>query len=75
MRALKEAYQNQQGKPAQITGAAYWTDAALLAEAGMESVLIGPAGAGLHSAVEWVDLESVYDLAEILTETAVLYCK
>lgn len=75
MRALKEAYQNQQGKPAQITGAAYWTDAALLAEAGMESVLIGPVGEGLHSAVEWVELESVYDLAEILAETAVLYCK
>lgn len=74
MRALKEAYHNQQGKPAQITGAAYWTDAALLAEAGMESVLIGPVGAGLHSTVEWVDLESVYDLAEILAETAVIYC-
>ncbi len=75
MRALKEAYQNQQGKPAQVTGAAYWTDAALLAEAGMDSVLIGPSGEGLHSAEEWVELESVYDLAEILAATAILYCK
>jgi len=75
MKALLSAYQNQQGKPAQITGAAYWTDAALLAEAGMESVLIGPSGEGLHSAEEWVELESVYDLAEILAETAILYCK
>jgi len=75
MKALKDAYEKQQGESARITGAAYWTDAALLAEAGMESVLIGPVGEGLHSAVEWVDLQSVYDLAEILAETAVLYCK
>jgi acetylornithine deacetylase len=75
MRALKEAYQKQQGKPAVITGAAYWTDAALLAEAGMESVLIGPTGKGLHSEEEWVELDSVYALAQILAETAILYCK
>jgi len=74
MRALKDAFHKQQGKTAQITGAAYWTDAALLAEAGMESVLIGPKGEGLHSAEEWVELDSVYDLAEILAETAILYC-
>ena len=58
----------------EIGGAAYWTDAALLAEKEMEAVLIGPIGAGLHSAEEWVDLESVFDLARILAETAVLYC-
>lgn len=74
MRALKEAYQKQQRESARVTGAAYWTDAALMAEAGIESVLIGPTGAGLHSAEEWVDLESVYDLAEILAETALLFC-
>jgi len=75
MKALKDAYEKQQGEFARITGAAYWTDAALLAEAGIESVLIGPIGEGLHSAEEWVDLESVYTLAEILAETAILYCK
>lgn len=74
MEALRAAYSKIMGGPPEISGAAYWTDAALLSEKGMEAVLIGPVGAGLHSAEEWVDLNSVYDLAEILAETAVLYC-
>ena len=74
MEALFEAYSKKRGNQPDISGAAYWTDAALLSEKGMEAVLIGPVGAGLHSAEEWVDLNSVYDLAEILAETAVLYC-
>jgi len=55
-------------------GATFWTDAALIAGAGIETVLIGPSGAGLHSAEEWVDLQSVHDLSQILAETAVSYC-
>jgi acetylornithine deacetylase len=57
------------------TGQTFWTDAALLAEAGMETVLVGPAGYGLHSAEEWVDLQSVIELADILAETAFNYCQ
>jgi acetylornithine deacetylase len=41
----------------------------------METVLIGPIGQGLHSAEEWVNVQSVVDLAAILVETAVLYCQ
>ena len=55
-------------------GATFWTDAAILAAAGMETVLFGPTGAGLHSAEDWVALQSVFDLAEILAQTAVNYC-
>jgi acetylornithine deacetylase len=56
------------------SGQSFWTDAALLADAGMETVLIGPIGAGLHSEEEWVDIQSVFDLGQILIETAVRYC-
>ena len=56
------------------TGATFWTDAAILAGAGIETVLFGPTGAGLHSAEEWVDLQSVYDMADILAKTAAAYC-
>lgn len=59
--------------PVQV-GATFWTDAALLAEAGMETVLVGPVGQGLHSAEEWVDLRSVVDLAAVLAGTAVEFC-
>jgi acetylornithine deacetylase len=51
-----------------------WMDAALLAGAGIETVVMGPIGAGEHSAVEWVDVDSVVTMAEILARTAVAYC-
>ncbi len=46
----------------------FWTDAALLAEAGIPSVLFGPGGAGLHSTVEYVHLDDVVLCAETLAE-------
>ena len=52
-----------------------WMDSALLSDAGIETVVIGPAGAGAHSGVEWVDLESVEKLAEILAAVALDHCK
>ena len=51
-----------------------WMDAALLRAAGTETVVIGPKGAGAHAAEEWVDIESVAQLAEILVRAAVDYC-
>jgi acetylornithine deacetylase len=61
------------GQPPEITGAPFWTDAALLAAVGVETVLFGPFGTGLHSAEEWVDLQSVYDTAAILAAVALDY--
>jgi acetylornithine deacetylase len=52
-----------------------WMDAALLAAAGTETVVIGPRGAGAHAAEEWVDIESVAQLAEILVRAALDYCQ
>jgi acetylornithine deacetylase len=60
--------------PGEVGGVAFWTDAALLGEAGIDTVLIGPTGGGLHTGVEWVELESCAQLAEILAETARAYC-
>ena len=57
------------------TGQTFWTDAAILAAAGVDTVLLGPVGQGLHSAEEWVDLASVHDLAAILAQTAVNFCQ
>lgn len=51
-----------------------WMDAALLQAAGIETVVMGPTGAGAHAAIEWVDLESVAQMAAILAEAAIEYC-
>jgi acetylornithine deacetylase len=40
----------------------------------VETVVFGPAGAGAHALEEWVDLESVCEVAETLAHTAVDYC-
>ena len=74
VQALSEAITKCTGKAAIHTGQSFWTDAAILADAGIETTLIGPVGAGLHSKEEWVDVQSVCDLAQILEETAIRYC-
>jgi acetylornithine deacetylase len=62
------------GRPPEEAGVLYWTDAALLAQAGIPSLLFGPAGAGAHAIEEWVDLESVDRCAEVYLEAAVRFC-
>lgn len=74
VQAVDRAAEKVRGKPAAHIGDTPWMDAALLQEAGVETVVCGAAGAGAHSDVEWVDLESVVQLAEILAEAAVDYC-
>jgi acetylornithine deacetylase len=74
VQALDRAVYKVRGKAAAHIGDTPWMDAALLQAAGVETVVCGAAGAGAHADVEWVDLESVVKLAEILAETAVDYC-
>lgn len=62
------------GKEAPISKMNGWTDCALLADAGIQSVLIGPNGKGGHSKTESVALNSVNTLSEILFQTALQYC-
>ena len=57
-----------------FVGDSPWMDSALLAAAGIETVIFGPRGAGEHSAVEWIDLDSVVQAAEVLARTAIGYC-
>ena len=57
-----------------LAGAAYWADSALLAEAGIPTVLYGPRGEGAHAAVEWVELESLERCADLYTAVAADFC-
>ncbi|MCX6623635.1 MAG: acetylornithine deacetylase, partial [Acidobacteria bacterium] len=59
---------------AERVGDTPWMDAALCQAAGIDTVVFDPTGAGAHAGVEWVDLDSVIQLARVLAETAVLYC-
>jgi acetylornithine deacetylase len=74
VRASESAVERVLGKTPDHVGESPWMDSALLASAGVDTVVLGPAGAGAHSLEEWVDLESVFSLAQILAEAAIDYC-
>lgn len=60
----------QEGEP---VGQTPWFDAALLAEAGVETVMYGPKGGGAHAAVEWVEVESYLRYIEGLVAMSEAY--
>ena len=72
--AVDRAAAKVRGHRAKHIGDTPWMDAALLQAAGVETVVLGTTGAGAHADVEWVDVESVIKLAEILAEAAMEYC-
>ncbi|HEX7085047.1 MAG TPA: M20/M25/M40 family metallo-hydrolase [Vicinamibacterales bacterium] len=49
-----------------FTGTSFWTDAALLADAGIPAVLFGPRGGGLHGADEFVVADDVARCGAVL---------
>ena len=74
VRAITGAATTVLGRTPAFVGDSPWMDSALLAAAGIETVVMGPIGAGEHSAVEWADIDSVVRMAEILARTAMDYC-
>jgi acetylornithine deacetylase len=62
-------------KTSNIRGETFWTDCAALSSVGIPSFLFGAIGAGAHSAGEWVDLNSVVKLEEILFQTIKEFCQ
>jgi acetylornithine deacetylase len=74
VQAVDAAAEKVLGRPAAHIGDTPWMDSALLQAAGVETVVFGATGAGAHANVEWVDLDSVEKLAEILAEAAIDYC-
>jgi acetylornithine deacetylase len=55
-------------------GVSFWADSGLIAAAGIPTVLYGPVGDGAHAEVEWVDLDSVERVRDVVLETAVKWC-
>ena len=58
----------------EYVGALFWTDAALIAGAGIPTVLFGPVGEGAHAAVEWVELASLDRVREVVLRVAAEWC-
>ncbi|MBX3143784.1 MAG: M20/M25/M40 family metallo-hydrolase [Trueperaceae bacterium] len=73
-RVLTTAITAERGTAPQRVGAPYWTDAALIADEGIPTLLFGTLGGGYHQTVEWVDLESAETVRRVLECVAVEVC-
>jgi acetylornithine deacetylase len=52
----------------------FWADSALFSAVGIPALLLGPTGVGAHGAVEWVDLDTVRQCADVYTAVAQAFC-
>ncbi len=62
------------GAEPDVVGVSFWADSALLAAAGIPTVLFGPRGEGAHAEVEWVDVASLEQCVEIYVAVAAEIC-
>lgn len=62
------------GRVPERRGEPFWTDCAILQDAGIPCVMFGADGGGAHAATEWTTIASMHALTDILTETALAFC-
>jgi acetylornithine deacetylase len=72
--ALADALREVIGREPSFASSAAWMDAALIAEAGIPVVVLGPTGEGLHGEVEWVDLASVQQCSDAVLGAIQRFC-
>ena len=63
------------GAEPELVGVSFWADSALLAAAGIPTVLFGPLGEGAHAEVEWVEVASLEPCVEIYVGVAAEFCR
>ena len=59
----------------EVGGVAFWADSALLADAGIPTVVFGPRSRGIHGIDEWVDLASLERCYEAYLAVARELCR
>ena len=74
VRAVVDAVERATGAPAVRRGDPWWTDAGLIAEAGIPVVLVGPQGGGAHADEEWVSTSSLRTLVDVIDGVIVAVC-
>ncbi len=71
---LVESAVRSSGRKANRGGMTYWTDAAILGQAGIPSVIFGPGGGGYHGLEEYVRIDEVLICRDALAEVARTFC-
>jgi acetylornithine deacetylase/succinyl-diaminopimelate desuccinylase-like protein len=73
-RAVLGAVEEVTGRPAVRRGDPWWTDAGLIADAGIPVVLVGAVGDGAHADEEWVSADSLAALVDVLEGVILAIC-
>jgi len=68
------ARRTQLGKPTKVQGFVAVCDAAHYAGAGVDGVIFGPTGDGLHGVDEYVDIESLVEATKVIAATVIDWC-
>ena len=71
---IEAVVRGKRGREPAKLGAPYWTDAALVAAAGVPTVLFGPRGGEIHGTGEWLDLDSAHEYLEMLKAVCSAFC-
>ncbi|NIQ37870.1 MAG: ArgE/DapE family deacylase [Proteobacteria bacterium] len=74
VQTLCRAHQSGLRKEPEFAGLSGWLDSAILADAGIPTVIFGPKGEGAHGPVEYVVFDSVVDTTRILVNAIVDFC-
>ncbi len=67
VQTLDAAYRQVVGVKPSHAGMYAWLDSAILGRAGIPTVIYGPTGDGAHAAVEYVELDSVFRCAAVIS--------
>lgn len=75
VRALDAAAIRVLGRSPDRRAEPFWTDCAILRQAGIPAVMFGADGGGAHASSEWANEASIRQLADILLDAAVDFCR
>jgi len=73
-RAVLVSVEVASGASAVRRGDPWWTDAGLIAAAGIPTVLVGPIGGGAHADEEWVSTDSLERLVDVVEGAFLAFC-
>lgn len=74
VQCVRRAFESTCNRNPEFKGMWAWLDSAILAQAGIPTVIFGPSGDGAHAAVEYVDVDSVITTTQVLFQTIMDFC-
>lgn len=74
VKTVQKHFTSHTGKNVELRGEWYWTDAALMNDAGIPSILFGVDGEGAHAQLEWATESSVITVTDVISSVVVEWC-